>query len=151
MTTAMEIHGVRDDAPIFGLFICQCRRRFDDRDSLYQHIHESERNMAEYDFYISATDLLKIAGEFALEDPQPLEYDGGFVGLLHTSEIRAELLTFELATYLYNGDIGEKRRTGSVFYDLRQIIADLVPRTSFHVDHRREVTYWKNVGLAPEE
>lgn len=107
--------------------------------------------MSEYDFTIDASDLLKIAAEFELPDPQPLEFDGGFVGLLHHSEIRAELLTFELATYLYNGDVGERRRTGSVFYDLRQIIADLEPRTSFHVDHAKNVTYWKNVGLTPEE
>lgn len=107
--------------------------------------------MAEYDFYIPATSLLKIAAEFELDDPQPLEYDGGFVGLLHDSEIRPELLTFELATYLYDGDVGERQRTGTIFYDLRQIIADLEPRTSYHVDHRRDVTYWKNVGLASEE
>ncbi|WIF20525.1 hypothetical protein SEA_JFLIX2_34 [Rhodococcus phage Jflix2] len=107
--------------------------------------------MSDYDFTITATNLLAIASEFELDDPQPLEFDGGFVGLLHTSEIRAELLTFELATYLYNGDVGDHRRTGSVFYDLRSIIGDLEPRTSFHVDHARNVTYWKNVGLAPEE
>lgn len=107
--------------------------------------------MSDYDFYVTAADLLAVSEEFELDDPQPLEFDGGFVGLLHTSEIRAELLTFELATYLYNGDVGEKRRIGSIFYDLRQIIADLEPRTSFHVDHGRSVTYWKNVGLREPE
>ncbi|AEV52000.1 hypothetical protein [Rhodococcus phage REQ1] len=104
-----------------------------------------------YDFYVKAGDLLAIVAEFELGEPQPLQYDGGFVGLLHTSEVRPELLTYELATYLYKGDVGTKVRTGTIFYDLRQIIADLEPRTSFHVDHRREVTYWKNVGLLEEE
>lgn len=107
--------------------------------------------MTDYDFYVTPTQLHAIAAEFELDDPQPLEFDGGFVGLLHDSDVRPELLTFELATHLYEGSVDERKRTGRVFYDLRQIIADLEPRLSFHVDHGRSVTYWKNVGLKPEE
>ncbi|MBM4618356.1 hypothetical protein GS540_28995 [Rhodococcus hoagii] len=40
-------------------------------------------------------------------------------------------------------------RRWSTWYDVRG--SNLEPRTSYHVDHRRDVTYWKNVGLAPEE
>lgn len=107
----------------------------------------------DYDFCITAKELRCVIEEFDLEDPQPLEFNGGFAGVLHTSEIRPELLTFELATVIYeqDSDLKARRKTDSVFHDVRQIIADLEPRSSWHVDHQRTVTYWKNVGVRPTE
>lgn len=109
--------------------------------------------MGDYEFYVTKRDLDRIADEFDLEDPQPLEYDGGFVGLLHTAEVRPLMLTCAMVQTLYKQlyDVDAVKPARDVLDELVQVLADLQAHSSFHVDHQRNVTYWNNVGLRAEE
>ena len=108
--------------------------------------------MTEYDYTVTASDLLDIASQHGLDDPQEIEQPSGGVGLRHTSEVRPDVLTFDLAERIYHqqNHPDEKRMSKFVASELRQIVADLEVRTSHLAGTQTFVTYWRNVGLRPE-
>ena len=112
--------------------------------------------MSDPDFRITASELLRIAEELEVENPGHAVHtviygadDTEVAAVLHTSEIRPDMLTFLLAVEIHAKriDYGLKTRSaGRVTHQLTQIMGDLEPVTT-SAGSLGYVTYWKNVEL----
>lgn len=93
-------------------------------------------NQTQLDALVEQNDLV---GDFAR-----MESIYGCLAVQHTSETRVDLLTFDLA-YLIAGYAYEDDLMTSPLVTVRQIMADLEPKTRHH--STRSVTFWENVGI----
>ncbi|ULD39025.1 hypothetical protein [Rhodococcus qingshengii] len=104
--------------------------------------------MSNPDFTVTAAQLATIADTHELEPAQTWTYDASAAALVHHGDTRPGVLTSDLAAIIYENTNGfcDKRRSGDVVADLKQIISDLEPVTADKFDGTY-VTYWNNVGI----